>query len=115
MPTYDYTCNACNHLFELYQHITEKPIKKCPSCGRLKAQRMIGTGSAIIFKGSGFYQTDYRSEEYKTKARKESEGAKPEAKTESKPEVKAETKTEAKRETKTETKKESKAETKNKK
>ena len=108
MPTYDYTCNACNHSFELYQHITEKPVKKCPSCGKLKAQRMIGTGSAIIFKGSGFYQTDYRSEEYKTKAKKDSEGAKPETKTESK----AETKSEAKTETKTETIKESKAETK---
>lgn len=115
MPTYDYTCNACNHSFELYQHITDKPVKKCPSCGKLKAQRMIGSGSAIIFKGSGFYQTDYRSEEYKTKAKKESEGAKPETKTESKPEAKAETKTEAKKETKTETKKESKAETRNKK
>ena len=115
MPTYDYTCNACNHLFELYQHITEKPVKKCPSCGKLKAQRMIGTGSAIIFKGSGFYQTDYRSEEYKTKAKKESEGAKPETKMEAKTESKAETKTEAKKETKTEAKKESKAETKNKK
>lgn len=111
MPTYDYTCNACNHSFELYQHITDKPIKKCPSCGKLHAQRMIGSGSAIIFKGSGFYQTDYRSEEYKTKAKKESEGTKTETKTE----PKVETKTEAKKETKTETKKESKAETKTKK
>lgn len=93
MPTYDYNCNACNHSFELFQHITEKPIKKCPSCGKLKAQRAIGTGGAIIFKGSGFYQTDYRSEEYKTKAKKESEGTKPEAKTETKKEAKPETKT----------------------
>jgi putative FmdB family regulatory protein len=103
MPTYDYTCSACNHSFELYQHITDKPVKKCPSCGKRQAQRMIGSGSAIIFKGSGFYQTDYRSEEYKTKAKKESEGAKPETKTESKSEAK------------TETKKDSKAKTKNKK
>lgn len=104
MPTYDYTCNACNHSFELYQHITEKPIKKCPSCGKPKAQRIIGTGSAIIFKGSGFYQTDYRSEEYKTKAKKESEEAKPETKTEAKAEVKTEAKTETKKESKAETK-----------
>ncbi len=81
MPTYDYTCDSCDHSFELYQHITEKPVKKCPACGKLKARRIIGTGGAIIFKGSGFYQTDYRSEEYKSKAKKETESAKPEAKT----------------------------------
>ena len=84
MPTYDYKCNACDHSFELFQHISEKPIKKCPACGKLKAERAIGAGSAVIFKGSGFYQTDYRSEEYKSKAKKETESVKSE---------KAETKT----------------------
>ena len=93
MPTYDYKCNACNHSFELFQHITENPIKKCPECGKLKAQRAIGAGSAVIFKGSGFYQTDYRSEEYKTKAKKETESAKPETKPETKTESKPEAKT----------------------
>ncbi len=78
MPTYDYQCKACNHSFELFQHITENPIKKCPACGKLKVERVIGAGGAIIFKGSGFYQTDYRSEEYKSKAKKETESAKPE-------------------------------------
>ncbi len=78
MPTYDYKCNACDHSFELFQHITEKPIKKCPACGKLKAERAIGAGSAVIFKGSGFYQTDYRSEEYKSKAKKETESVKSE-------------------------------------
>ena len=78
MPTYDYKCNACDHSFELFQHISEKPIKKCPACGKLKAERAIGAGSAVIFKGSGFYQTDYRSEEYKSKAKKEAEPVKPE-------------------------------------
>ena len=78
MPTYDYKCNACDHSFELFQHISEKPIKKCPACGKLKAERAIGAGSAVIFKGSGFYQTDYRSEEYKSKAKKETEPVKPE-------------------------------------
>ena len=80
MPTYDYKCNHCDHSFELFQHMTEKPVKKCPACGKLKAQRVIGSGSAIIFKGSGFYQTDYRSEEYKSKAKKETESVKPDTK-----------------------------------
>jgi predicted nucleic acid-binding Zn ribbon protein len=60
--------------------MTEKPVKKCPACGKLKAQRVIGSGSAIIFKGSGFYQTDYRSEEYKSKAKKETESVKTDTK-----------------------------------
>ena len=81
MPTYDYKCNECNHTFELYQHITENPVKKCPACGKLKARRIIGSGGAVIFKGSGFYQTDYRSEEYKSKAKKETEPSKTETKT----------------------------------
>lgn len=78
MPTYDYKCSACSHSFELFQHIKEKPVRKCPACGKLKAERVIGTGGAVIFKGSGFYQTDYRSEEYKSKAKKETGPAKPE-------------------------------------
>lgn len=71
MPTYDYECNACNHAFEMFQSITAKHIKKCPECGKLKAKRLIGAGSTIIFKGSGFYQTDYRSEEYKSRQKAE--------------------------------------------
>ncbi|GAB4158882.1 MAG: hypothetical protein Tsb009_36170 [Planctomycetaceae bacterium] len=64
MPTYDYECQACEHQWELFQSIKAKPIRKCPSCGKLKAKRMIGPGAGIIFKGSGFYQTDYRSDSY---------------------------------------------------
>ena len=71
MPTYEYRCDACGHEFELYQSITEGAKRKCPVCGRFKLQRLIGTGAAILFKGSGFYQTDYRSKEYKEKAKKE--------------------------------------------
>ncbi|MDV5120473.1 MAG: zinc ribbon domain-containing protein [Candidatus Scalindua sp.] len=71
MPTYDYECNACNHTFELFQSITAGHIRKCPECGELKVKRLIGTGSTIIFKGSGFYQTDYRSEEYKSRQKAE--------------------------------------------
>lgn len=65
MPTYDYKCNACSHTFELFQSMTAKHEKKCPSCGKLKLERLIGTGAALIFKGGGFYQTDYRTESYK--------------------------------------------------
>jgi putative FmdB family regulatory protein len=68
MPTYDYVCDACDHRFELFQSITAPPEKKCPKCGRRKLRRLIGPGAAIVFKGSGFYQTDYRSESYKKAA-----------------------------------------------
>ena len=71
MPTYDYQCEACDYAFEEYQSITAKPIRKCPSCGQRKLVRLIGTGSGVIFKGSGFYQTDYRSAEYKKSAEAE--------------------------------------------
>ena len=67
MPTYDHECGACNYTMELFQSITAKHIRKCPECGKLKLKRLIGAGSTIIFKGSGFYQTDYRSEEYKSR------------------------------------------------
>jgi len=65
MPTYDYVCGACGHTFEEFQYIKESPLRKCPECGKLKLRRLIGSGAAIVFKGSGFYQTDYRSESYK--------------------------------------------------
>lgn len=65
MPTYDYECTACDHQFELFQGINDPVKRKCPECGRLKLRRLIGPGAAIVFKGSGFYQTDYRSESYK--------------------------------------------------
>lgn len=65
MPTYDYECGACEHEFELFQPITANAKRKCPECGRFKLRRLIGPGAAIVFKGSGFYKTDYRSESYK--------------------------------------------------
>jgi putative FmdB family regulatory protein len=68
MPTYDYVCGACDHRLEVFQSITAPPKKKCPACGRRKLRRLIGCGAAIVFKGSGFYQTDYRSESYKKAA-----------------------------------------------
>lgn len=76
MPTYSYACDACGHKFEKFQPITETPIRKCPKCGRLKARRVITGGGGILFKGSGFYQTDYRSKSYQEAAKKD----KPESK-----------------------------------
>ena len=71
MPTYDYKCQACDHQFEKFQSITSSAIRKCPECGKLKVKRLLGTGGGIIFKGSGFYQTDYRSDGYKAAAEKD--------------------------------------------
>jgi putative FmdB family regulatory protein len=70
MPTYDYQCEACGHEFEKFQSITARAIKTCPECGQRKVRRLIGTGAGVIFRGSGFYQTDYRSESYKRDASK---------------------------------------------
>lgn len=75
MPTYDYECGSCEHSFELFQSITEPVKKKCPSCGRNSLRRLFGTGAAILFKGSGFYQTDYRSESYRKGAEAEKKSA----------------------------------------
>ncbi len=64
MPTYDYVCDACEHAFEEFQSMTAKVLKKCPGCGKPKLRRLIGTGAGVIFKGGGFYETDYRSDSY---------------------------------------------------
>ncbi len=71
MPTYEYECRSCGYKFDVFQKITDKPIKRCPSCRKMKARRLIGRGAGIIFKGSGFYQTDYRSESYNKSASEE--------------------------------------------
>jgi putative FmdB family regulatory protein len=68
MPTYDYQCDACNHTFEIFQGINDDKLRKCPACKKLKLRRLLGTGAAVVFKGSGFYQTDYRSDSYKKAA-----------------------------------------------
>jgi len=65
MPTYDYACEACGHELEIFQSMSEKPKRKCPKCNALKLYRKIGSGAGVIFKGSGFYETDYRSASYK--------------------------------------------------
>ena len=74
MPTYGYACENCKHEFDEFQSITAKPLRKCPACGKLKLKRLIGAGAGIIFKGSGFYQTDYRSESYKSAAKSDTGG-----------------------------------------
>src|ERR1041385_2758171 len=105
MPTYEYACIKCGHEFEKFQSIADKPLTVCPkelcklkTWGKGKVKKLIGAGAGLIFKGSGFYITDYRSEGYKQAAKKESGGGeskpageskagadKPAAKTESKP------------------------------
>lgn len=76
MPTYEYECEACSHNFDEFQSMSEEPLTKCPKCGKKKLRRVYGAGAAILFKGSGFYCTDYRSDSYKSaaKADKESTG-----------------------------------------
>jgi putative FmdB family regulatory protein len=68
MPTYDYVCDGCGHAFELFQSMTDAVKKTCPECGKKKLRRLIGAGGAIVFKGTGFYKTDYRSDSYKKSA-----------------------------------------------
>jgi len=114
MPTYEYVCEGCGCEFERFESMTARPLRSCPKCGKKKVKRLIGTGAGIIFKGSGFYQTDYRSESYKKGAQSETAGtaeakkgsdkdapkkdSKGEGK-ESKPEAKAESTTKDKKKT----------------
>ena len=90
MPTYDYLCDSCGHEFEKFQSITARPMRKCPECGQNQLKRLIGTGAGIIFKGSGFYETDYRSDSYKEAKKKEEKTV-----TEAKDKKDTKTKTEA--------------------
>ena len=71
MPTYEYECDACHHNFDEFQSMSEPALTKCPKCGKKKLRRVFGAGAAVIFKGSGFYQTDYRSASYKKAAKAE--------------------------------------------
>ena len=99
MPTYEYKCDACGYAFERFQSITADPIRRCPECGKAKVKRLIGTGAGLIFKGSGFYITDYRDQSYSDKAKAESGNAsgdgKAETKADAKPDAKPATETSA--------------------
>jgi putative FmdB family regulatory protein len=75
MPTYEYVCDACDHAFDLFQQMRDPVKRKCPKCGRPKLRRLVGTGAGIIFRGSGFYETDYRSESYRKAAESEKSAA----------------------------------------
>ena len=75
MPTYEYKCTACDHRLEAFQSMKDKPLRKCPKCGKNALERLISGGGAVLFKGSGFYQTDYRSESYKKAAKSDSGGS----------------------------------------
>jgi putative FmdB family regulatory protein len=93
MPTYEYQCADCSFEFERFQSMTAPSLRKCPRCSKLALKRLIGTGAGVIFKGSGFYETDYRSESYKNAAKKESgagggKSEKKDTKTESSPKTK---------------------------
>jgi putative FmdB family regulatory protein len=88
MPTYSYLCERCGSEFERFQAITAKPLRMCPKCGKKRLKRLIGSGAGIIFKGSGFYQTDYRSESYK-KAEKSEKMTTTKDAAEKKPETKS--------------------------
>jgi len=84
MPTYEYTCDACNQSWELFQPMGSKAKTKCPECGARKARRLIGAGAGIIFKGSGFYETDYRSDSYKESAKADKDAQSSDSKSETK-------------------------------
>lgn len=84
MPTYDYECDACGHKFEHFQGINDEVLKKCPECKKNKLRRLFGTGGGLLFKGSGFYKTDYRSESY-SKGAKADTGGSSESKSSDKP------------------------------
>ena len=113
MPTYEYRCEKCGHAFEEFQSITARPIKKCPKCGKLAVKRLISAGVGIIFRGSGFYETDYRSDQYKQAAKKESDAGKPESTAaDAKADAKAGAKSDAKPDAKPDSKSSEKAEAK---
>jgi len=77
MPTYDYQCEGCGHEFELFQQMSDSVKRKCPECSKLKLKRLIGTGAGVLFKGGGFYETDYRSDSYKKAADADKKAAEP--------------------------------------
>tara|TARA_A100001391_G_scaffold167126_1_gene127399 strand:+ start:93 stop:449 length:357 start_codon:yes stop_codon:yes gene_type:complete len=93
MPTYEYRCNNCGHEFELFQSMSAGVKKKCPQCAKMTLERLIGTGAAVIFKGSGFYETDYRSKSYTSDKEADSKAS---TSSDSKTETKADTKTDTK-------------------
>ncbi len=85
MPTYDYECGGCGHAFEAFQNLSEPHLKNCPQCKKPRLSRLIGGGAGFLFKGSGFYTTDYRSDSYRSAAKADTGGCAGEPKNCSKP------------------------------
>lgn len=114
MPTYEYVCRACGHEFEEFQSIKADPIQVCPKCRKRRVERKIGIGAGVLFKGGGFYETDYRSDSYTKSAEAEKKareatsdaaaGSKPDAKADAKSDAKADPKSSPKTDTKTDAK-----------
>lgn len=77
MPTYEYECKSCEHRFEEFQSMTAKPLRTCPECKKKSLERLIGIGAGVLFKGGGFYETDYRSESYTKAAEADKKSAEP--------------------------------------
>ena len=75
MPTYEYVCESCGHRFDEFQSMKDDPLKICPKCEQSSLRRLFGCGAAVLFKGSGFYETDYRSDAYKSAAKADQEAA----------------------------------------
>ena len=98
MPTYEYICDACQHEFEQFQSIKAPPVKVCPTCKKKKVRRKISSGAGILFKGGGFYETDYRSAGYNESKKKDTEGSASPDKSDTKSETKADAKSPAKSE-----------------
>ena len=90
MPTYDYSCSACGHRFERFESINDDKAKACPKCGKKKAKRLMGTGAGLIFKGAGFYTTDYKRTSGGSSGGESKESKEPEKKSESKEKKKGE-------------------------
>jgi putative FmdB family regulatory protein len=116
MPTYDYKCDACGHEFETYQSMKDDKLTKCPVCGKESLKRLIGSGSGLIFKGSGFYLTDYKNKSSETGSAKtvSSESKKSESTQAAADSVKADTKPDTKTSAETAPKQSEKKESKNK-
>jgi putative FmdB family regulatory protein len=108
MPTYEYECDACGHAFERLQSMSEPAVRKCPKCGKLKVRRLISGGAGVIFKGSGFYETDYKRARSSSDTAKRKEDAAQATSSQSEP-PKTETKPDAKSDAKPESKPESKS------
>jgi putative FmdB family regulatory protein len=96
MPTYEYKCLSCNNIFEMFQTMTAEPVKTCPNCGGL-VKRLIGTGAGPIFKGSGFYQTDYKNKSAGSSSKVSSESKEIKKNDEIRKDIKTEKKEEGKK------------------